>query len=57
MPSQETSCYELTSRVCGAAGSAPIGVATDFLVLAALVEAGAGVAPIPGLACRPIRPE
>lgn len=52
MPGPETSCHELTSRACGAAGFVPqpTVVATDFSVLAALVAAGAGVALIPRMA-------
>ncbi|GAB2831521.1 LysR family transcriptional regulator [Actinoallomurus bryophytorum] len=52
VPGPETSCHEMIQRACGAAGFVvhPIAHATDFSVLTALVEAGAGVALIPRLA-------
>ena len=52
LPAPETSCHELTQRVCGAAGFVPrtVALASDFAVLTALVAAGAGVALVPRLA-------
>lgn len=46
------SCAEMVLRACGLAGFDPraVAVATDFSVLLALVEAGAGVALVPQLA-------
>jgi DNA-binding transcriptional LysR family regulator len=52
VPRQETSCYDMVARACGAAGYAPrvTAEATDFGVLLALVGVGAGVALVPDLA-------
>jgi DNA-binding transcriptional LysR family regulator len=52
VPGPETSCHEMIQRACGAAGFVvhPVAHATDFSVLTALVEAGAGVALIPRMA-------
>jgi DNA-binding transcriptional LysR family regulator len=52
VPRQETSCYDMVVRACGAAGFAPrvTAQATDFAVLLALVGVGAGVALVPELA-------
>lgn len=52
MPGPESSCHEMTQRVCGAAGFVPraVALATDFSVLAALVAVDAGVALIPNMA-------
>ncbi|MDJ0412679.1 LysR family transcriptional regulator [Rhodococcoides fascians] len=51
-PRRERSCYDMVSRACGAAGFVPrmVAEATDFAVLLALVDAGAGVALVPDLA-------
>ncbi len=52
VPRQQTSCYDMVVRACGAAGFAPriTAEATDFGVLLAMVDAGAGVALVPELA-------
>ncbi len=52
VPRQETSCFDMVVRACGAAGFAPrvAAEATDFAVLLALVGVGAGVALVPELA-------
>ena len=52
MPGPESSCHEMTRRVCGAAGFVPRAVvlATDFSVLTALAAVDAGVALIPDMA-------
>jgi DNA-binding transcriptional LysR family regulator len=52
MPGRETSCHELTTRACGAAGFVPraIAFASDFSVITALVAADAGVALVPSMA-------
>jgi DNA-binding transcriptional LysR family regulator len=52
VPRQETSCYDMVLRACGAAGFAPriAAEATDFSVLLSLVSVGAGVALVPELA-------
>ena len=52
MPGPESSCHEMTQRVCGAAGFVPraVALATDFSVLAALAAVDAGVALIPNMA-------
>lgn len=52
VPGPETSCHEMVRRACGAAGFVvhPTAAATDFSVLTALVENGAGVALVPRLA-------
>lgn len=52
VPRRERSCFDMVSRACGAAGFVPhvVAEATDFAVLLALVEAGAGVALVPDLA-------
>ncbi|QII01454.1 LysR family transcriptional regulator [Rhodococcoides fascians A21d2] len=51
-PRRERSCYDMVFRACGAAGFVPrvVAEATDFAVLLALVDAGAGVALVPDLA-------
>ncbi|WP_351235576.1 LysR family transcriptional regulator [Streptomyces sp. NPDC002133] len=51
-PGQETSCYEMIQRACGAAGFVPAirSRSSDFAVLAALVAAGAGAALLPRMA-------
>lgn len=48
-PGQETSCYEMIQRACGAAGFVPDirARSSDFAVLTALVGAGAGTALVP----------
>jgi DNA-binding transcriptional LysR family regulator len=52
LPSPQSSCHELTSRACGAAGFVPrsVAVADDFSVLTALAAVGAGVALVPRMA-------
>jgi DNA-binding transcriptional LysR family regulator len=52
VPHEDVSCHEMIERACGAAGFVPhtVAHATDFAVLTALVEAGAGVALVPRLA-------
>lgn len=52
VPGPQTSCHEMIQRACGAAGFVvhPVAHATDFSVLTALVEAGAGVALVPRMA-------
>lgn len=52
VPRRAESCHEMIQRACGAAGFVPDSVAeaTDFAVLTALVEAGAGVALVPRMA-------
>lgn len=59
VPGPETSCHEMIQRACGAAGFVvhPVAHATDFSVLTALVEAGAGVALIPRMALPEGEPE
>ena len=49
VPRRAESCHEMIQRACGAAGFVPDGVAeaTDFAVLTALVEVGAGIALVP----------
>ncbi|MGV8871505.1 MAG: LysR family transcriptional regulator [Rhodococcus sp. (in: high G+C Gram-positive bacteria)] len=51
-PRRERKCYDMVVRACGAAGFVPhvVAEATDFAVLLALVDAGAGVALIPDAA-------
>ncbi|MFJ5307260.1 LysR family transcriptional regulator [Streptomyces sp. NPDC088350] len=51
-PGQETSCYEMIQRACGAAGFVPDirARSSDFAVLTALVGAGAGAALVPRMA-------
>jgi DNA-binding transcriptional LysR family regulator len=48
-PEPDTTCHDLVRRACGAAGFVvhPIAYASDFFVLLALVEAGAGAALVP----------
>jgi DNA-binding transcriptional LysR family regulator len=52
VPRRAESCHEMIQRACGAAGFVPDSVAeaSDFAVLTALVEAGAGVALVPRMA-------
>jgi DNA-binding transcriptional LysR family regulator len=68
VPGPETSCPEMIRRACGAAGFVMTATAhaTDFAVLAAMVEAGAGAALMPrmtlparlpaSLSLHPLRP-
>jgi DNA-binding transcriptional LysR family regulator len=57
-PRQATSCAEMIQRACARAGFVPrvVARASDFQVLLGLVEAGAGVTLVPGLAARWLPP-